>query len=140
MPGNIRTTKWRTRDGKWRRVRLYEVWCNLQGRLAGGKSMRPHYWHGIRNEFFDWQSFRRWALRNGYRKGMSLDRINEYKDYAPDNCQFLTVSEHCRKSTETRERKRGHNAGCMCRACVERRAKMPKHIKLPIEIDQEVGF
>lgn len=140
MPGNVRTVAWVTREGKRRRIRLYEVWVNLRGRITGGKSVNPGYWSGVRNEFFDWPSFRAWALRNGYRKGMSLDRINEYKDYAPDNCQFLSKADHARKSTATRM-KNSHNAGCMCRRCIERRKTIvytPPSSR--ITIDPEVGF
>ena len=33
-----------------------------------------------------------WALANGYKKGLEIDRIDNSKDYEPDNCRFVTKS------------------------------------------------
>lgn len=35
------------------------------------------------------QNFEKWALENGYVDGLTLDRINPYKDYSPDNCRWV---------------------------------------------------
>ncbi len=135
MPGNIRMVQWSTRDGKRRRIRLYSVWLNLRGRVGGGNSNQPWLWANVRNEFYSWERFREWALRTGYRKGMQLDRINPYKDYAPDNCQWLTAEEHGRKSLAS------HQLGCPCATCRLRRTKTLQAIPMPVvAIDPEVGF
>lgn len=134
MPGNIRRCAWVTRDGKRRRIRLYEAWCNLRGRLAGGKSVRPYYWNGLPNEFYSWERFREWAIKAGYRKGMTLDRINPYLGYTPDNCQWLTNSEHAHKTNAKR-----HETGCPCEHC--RRRRMHHRPYIPsMQIDPECGF
>lgn len=132
MPGNIRRIAWVTRDGRRRRIRLYEVWVNLRGRITGGKSRQPHYWTGLQNEFYSWERFREWALKNGYRKGVQLDRINAYRGYAPDNCQFLTAADHARKSGKK------HPYLCPCHPCRSkpRRAYIPPDVM----IDPEIGF
>jgi hypothetical protein len=41
--------------------------------------------------------FVKWALENGWVKGLSIDRINTNKNYIPENCQWITVSENSRK-------------------------------------------
>ena len=33
-----------------------------------------------------------WALANGYKKGLEIDRIDNSKGYEPDNCRFITKS------------------------------------------------
>ena len=35
--------------------------------------------------------FYRWAMSHGYKKGLTLDRIDNNKGYSPDNCQFVTM-------------------------------------------------
>ena len=42
-------------------------------------------------EWHDRENFRKWALENGYKKGLHLDRIDTTKDYTPDNCIWGTV-------------------------------------------------
>lgn len=35
--------------------------------------------------------FYEWAVNNGYKKGLQLDRIDNSKGYSPDNCRFVTA-------------------------------------------------
>ena len=40
--------------------------------------------------------FYKWALANGYREGVEIDRIDVNGDYCPDNCRFITQKENKR--------------------------------------------
>ena len=40
-----------------------------------------------------WFAFKKWALNNGYREGLTLDRIDNSKGYCPDNCRWVTKKE-----------------------------------------------
>lgn len=40
--------------------------------------------------------FKKWCEENGYKKGLQLDRIDNDKNYSPDNCRFVTPSENLR--------------------------------------------
>jgi len=35
-------------------------------------------------------AFKKWALNNGYKTGLHIDRINNSKGYHPGNCHFVT--------------------------------------------------
>lgn len=46
----------------------------------------------------DIMSFYNWAINNGWKKGLSIDRIDSNRDYEPSNCRFITVSENSKKA------------------------------------------
>lgn len=111
------TTNWTTRDGKQRRIRLYECWVNLLGRLRGGKSQSADrgYWKDKELGFSGWKEFREWAIASGYRAGVELDRVRSTEGYFEGNLQWLTKAEHTAKSRES------HRVDCKCVLCRTRR-------------------
>lgn len=44
----------------------------------------------------DFGAFERWALSNGYKKGLSIERINNHKGYNPSNCTWIPVTKQAR--------------------------------------------
>ena len=89
--------------------RLYHVYCGMKQRCYSEKNPSYKFYHekGITvcdKWLSDYESFRSWALNNGYdysksRKEQSLDRIDNFKGYSPDNCRFVTHSENCKNTT-----------------------------------------
>ncbi len=71
--------------------------CNPENPIA---STLYHGRRGIRvcEEWYDFETFLKWAKENNYRKGRCIDRIDNDGHYCPKNCQVLTLSEHGRKT------------------------------------------
>lgn len=56
----------------------------------GGRGIRVcKEWSG-KDGFFN---FKKWANKNGWTKGLTLDRIDNEKGYEPKNCKFSTATE-----------------------------------------------
>lgn len=75
------------------RTPLYVRWCGIKQRCINEKhSAYKHYGaRGISlcDEWLEYQPFKKWALENGYRQDLELDRINNNEGYSPQNCRWV---------------------------------------------------
>ena len=93
-------------NGKYRhggiRDPLYKNWAKMKDRCENKNNDHWHRYGGrgimICPEWQDYAIFRDWALANGHRPGLSLDRIDNDGNYEPGNCQWLTRSENVKKA------------------------------------------
>ena len=73
--------------------RLWRIWTEMKNRCH---SRNPNYGgRGISvcEEWMDFSAFKEWALSNGYRDDLTIDRRDVNGNYCPDNCRWLTMKE-----------------------------------------------
>lgn len=86
-------------DGiKGREHPIYSTWSRMRRRCRSKKGNRAHvyYLRGITvaDEWQDYLEFKKWALANGWRDGLQLDRIDNDLGYSPNNCRWVTSKEN----------------------------------------------
>lgn len=80
------------------KTQLYRVWKSMKSRCINpnnyaysiyggeGKSVCTEWVH-------DFRAFYDWAMSHGYKKGLTIERIDGTKGYSPDNCKWATMKE-----------------------------------------------
>lgn len=84
---------------KARHTLLYGIWGNIKYRCHNPKSKDyPHYGGRGICVCEEWRksylSFHEWAMQNGYKEGLQIDRIDNDKGYSPDNCRWATPKQN----------------------------------------------
>lgn len=73
---------------------LHGVWCAMKARCYRQSSARFRHYGGrgiiVYAEWHTFMPFYKWAIANGWKKGLQIDRRNNDGNYEPDNCQFIT--------------------------------------------------
>lgn len=79
--------------------KLYNVWMAMKDRCYN-KNNKMYKYYGERNIKVcdewknDYVNFRSWAIKNNYKQGLDLDRIDNNGNYEPDNCRFISHKEN----------------------------------------------
>ena len=83
---------------------LYESWIGMRNRCYWQKHNRFQYYGGkgitVCDEWVDdFMAFYQWGIANGWKRGLQIDRIENSKNYSPDNCRFRTIKQQARNRT-----------------------------------------
>lgn len=79
----------------WSNERIGSIFNGIKDRCYN-KNNKSYKWYGgkgvkVCKEWIDNpKSFEIWALSNGYEDNLTIDRINENKDYCPENCRWVS--------------------------------------------------
>ena len=86
---------------------LYRVWIDMRGRCYN-KNIKQYKNYGGRGVAIcdEWSNnfkmFYDWAIKNGWERGLQIDRIDNDGNYKPLNCRFITQIENVRNSRVTK--------------------------------------
>ena len=86
------------------RRKLHDIFRHMKSRCYDPKNNRYDRYGGrgikICDEWLnDVESFCVWALSNGYKDGLTIDRIDVNSDYCPQNCRWVTQQEQSLNTT-----------------------------------------
>lgn len=81
-------------------TRLHVIWCGIRRRCndVGCKLFKDYGGRGISfcEAWKKYESFRDWALDNGYRDDLTIDRRDNSGNYEPCNCRWISQKENNR--------------------------------------------
>lgn len=87
--------------------RLFSIWSNMISRCEN-ENIKVYQYYGKRGISVckewrnDFREFYKWANAHGYKDDLTLDRIDNDKGYAPDNCRWVTMKSQANNTRRNR--------------------------------------
>ena len=83
--------------------KLIDLYGSMRSRCNNPNLPTYHYYGGrgikVEESFNNSQNFFNWAINNGYKKGLEIDRINNDGNYSASNCRWITRAENTRNTS-----------------------------------------
>ena len=86
---------------------LHNIWCGMNNRC------NPKHIHSDRygkrgisvcEEWSDYTKFAEWARSNGYKEGLTIERLDVNGDYCPENCTWIEFGKQARNRANRNSR------------------------------------
>lgn len=88
------------------KTRPYRIWCGMKRRCytPSVHNFNNYGGRGIKvcNEWQEFIPFYEWAMSNGYKEDLTLDRIDVNGNYEPSNCRWTTWSEQAKNKRKAK--------------------------------------
>jgi hypothetical protein len=103
----VRRTKFKKCRCGYKNHKLKFLLAKMIDRCENIKS-KSYFWYGNKKIKVceEWKHFPikfiKWALENGYKEHLTIDRIDSSKNYCPENCQWITREENSKKAAVER--------------------------------------
>lgn len=94
----IRAKECRTIHGQ-SNTPLHGIWCHIRQRCRNENDSAYSRYGGrgidVCDEWDDFENFYEWAIANGYRAGLTIDRKDNDRGYSPENCRWTDHITQC---------------------------------------------
>lgn len=84
-------------------TRLHGIWKGMRKRCGHNSSSHHYGDRGISvcDEWSDYTVFKEWAMANGYRDDLTIERKDVNGDYCPENCTWIPSGEQTLNTRKT---------------------------------------